>query len=202
MPPPPNSSGWRAHLLLLGQFIRHPRHVGAIAPSSRALADAMVEGLDLSGPARVVELGPGTGVFTRAIVETFGPAARFLVIEVDERFAVRLREQWPGVDCACASAAALPALAEARGLTPVDHILSGLPFASLPVAETRHILDGICQTLRPGGSFTTFQYVHAHGLPPAVAFRQDLNQRLGGEPSRRLVVKNIPPAYVLRWTRQ
>jgi phosphatidylethanolamine/phosphatidyl-N-methylethanolamine N-methyltransferase len=200
--PKPNASGWRAHLLLLGQFVRNPRHVGAIAPSSRVLAQAMVDGLSLSDAARIVELGPGTGAFTSAIVDRLGPSARFLAIEVDEVFAGRLREQWPGLDCASASAASLPAIAKQRGIDPVDHILSGLPFASLPVDETTQILDGIRETLRSGGTFTTFQYVHAYGLPSAIAFREELARRLGSEPTRTLVVRNIPPAYVLRWTRQ
>jgi phospholipid N-methyltransferase len=56
--------------------------------------------------------------------------------------------------------------------------------------------------LKPGGTFTAFQYVHAYALPPAIAFRQDLSARFGGAPSRRLVLRNIPPAFVLRWTRQ
>ncbi len=200
MAPPPNVSGWRAHLLLLGKFVRNPRHVGAIAPSSKAMAQAMVRGLDLSGAVRVVELGPGTGAFTSAIVGSLTPAARFLAVEVDPMFASRLRAQWPGLDCACASAAALPALLRERGLDAVDHILSGLPFASLPVAETAAILDAVRETLRPGGTFTTFQYVHAYRLPPAVAFREALSERMHGAPARTLVIRNLPPAYVLRWT--
>ena len=198
---PPNASGWRAHLLLLGQFVRHPRHVGAIAPSSRALAEAMVRGLDFSGAACIVELGPGTGAFTNAILPRLGRSGRLLAVELERRFAERLREQWPTLDCACASAALLPALVRERGIDQVNHILSGLPFASLPVWETTQILDGIQETLRRGGTFTTFQYVHAYPLRPAVAFRHEVTRRMGSEPTRTLVMGNLPPAYVLRWTR-
>ena len=197
-----SGSGWREHLLLLGRFLRHPRSVGAIAPSSRVLAHAMVHELNLDGPVRVVELGPGTGAFTRAIVDRLGPTAHYLAVDNDPVFVARLRERWPQVRCVCASAAALPALAAEHGLAPVDRIISGLPFASLPGAVTTEILQGIERTLRPGGTFTTFQYVHAYGLPPAVAFRRDMTRRLGAMPTRRLVVWNIPPAYVLRWRRQ
>jgi phospholipid N-methyltransferase len=63
------------HLLMLGRFVRSPRTVGAVSPSSRALAAEMVRGIDMSGPTTVVELGPGTGVITRAIVEGLGPEA-------------------------------------------------------------------------------------------------------------------------------
>ena len=161
----------------------------------------MVHGLEFSNGVRIVELGPGTGAFTSAILNQLGPSARLLVVEVAEQFAVRLRAQWPGLECACASAALLPALLNERGIDRVDHILSGLPFASLPTLETTQILDGVQQTLRSGGTFTTFQYVHAYGLRPAAMFRQELNERLGAEPSRTLIARNIPPAYVLRWTR-
>ena len=94
----------------------------------------------------------------------------------------------------CASAEILPVLTAERGWTDVDHIVSGLPFASLPAATTRLILDGVHQVLRVGGTFTTFQYLHAYRLPPAVAFRRQLSARLGCQPSSQLVVRNVPPA--------
>ena len=72
------------HLLMLGRFVRSPRTVGAVAPSSRALAEEMVQGLDLSGAANVVELGPGTGVVTRAIAERLGPDAHALAVDVGD----------------------------------------------------------------------------------------------------------------------
>lgn len=190
----------RDHLQLLGKFLRHPRTVGAVAPSSAALARRMVDGIGAAGE-RIVELGPGTGSFTRAIVERLAPGARLLAIEIDPAFAEGIRRRWPAVECVCASAEELPSLGAARGFVPVDRIISGLPFASLPEAITRGILDGIEQTLRPEGTFTTFQYVHAYGLPPAVAFRHDLTRRLGAPPTSALVLLNVPPAWVLTWRR-
>jgi phospholipid N-methyltransferase len=124
-----------------------------------------------------------------------------LAIEREPLFVQRLRQQWPRVESVCASAAALPSIAAERGLQPIDFIISGLPFASLPAAVTTEILDGIEHTLRPGGTFTTFQYVHAYRLPPAVAFRREISSRMKSAPSRTLVVKNLPPAYVLTWKR-
>jgi phosphatidylethanolamine/phosphatidyl-N-methylethanolamine N-methyltransferase len=196
-----SGSGWREHLLLLSRFLRHPRAVGAIAPSSRSLARAMVRHLDLNGTVHVVELGPGTGAFTCAIVPRLGKSARYLAIDRDPVFVERIKRQWPQVDCVWASAAALPELAAERGMTPIDHVVSGLPFASLPASITSGILDGLERTLRSGGTFTTFQYVHAYRLPPAVAFRRDITRRLGATPVRSIVMRNLPPAYVLTWQR-
>jgi phospholipid N-methyltransferase len=197
----PAHSGLREHLLLLGRFLRRPRRVGAVAPSSQALARAMVHGLDFGEAARVVELGPGTGAFTGAIVRGVGPRGRVLAVEIEPVFVRQIAQRWPSVECVCASAEALESLVAERELLPVDHIVSGLPFASLPGAMTRQILDGIARVLRPGGTFTTFQYVHAYVLPPAIAFRRDMHARFGAPPMRRLVIPNIPPAWVLRWTR-
>ena len=194
-------SGWSEHLLFLGRFLRNPRTVGAVAPSSRHLARAMVGGLDLARPVRIVELGPGTGAFTREIVERLGPDGRYLAIDIDATFVARIQRRWPQLDCVCAPAETLRALATDRQMAPVDHIVSGLPFASLPGATSRRILEAIAGTLRVGGTFTTFQYVHAYRLPPAVAFRREIRELLGTEPSSSLVVRNFPPAYVLTWRR-
>jgi phospholipid N-methyltransferase len=84
---------------------------------------------------------------------------------------------------------------------PVDHIVSGLPFATLPRDMTRRVLDGIEHVLRPGGTFTTFQYLHGYGLKAGRTFRQQMSERMGGPPVRRLVVKNFPLAFILNWTR-
>jgi phospholipid N-methyltransferase len=191
----------RDFLLLFARFLRQPRTVGAVAPSSQVLAREMVRGLETGGAARLVELGPGTGAFTGALLERLGPGGRLLAVELEPEFARQVRLKWPAADCVCASATTLESIVAERRMQPVDHIISGLPFASLPRDATRRILDGIDRVLKPGGTFTAFQYVHAYALPPAVAFRQDLSARFGGAPSRRLVLRNIPPAFVLRWTR-
>jgi phosphatidylethanolamine/phosphatidyl-N-methylethanolamine N-methyltransferase len=197
-----NGSGLREHLLFLGRFLRSPRTIGAIAPSSKALAAAMVEPLDCRNASRVVELGPGTGSFTAALIDCLSGSSKLLAIDREAAFVERLRARWPQADFVCASAADLPALAAERHFLPIDHIVSGLPFASLPGEVTKAILDGIERSLRPGGTFTTFQYVHAYGLPPAVAFRRDINTRMGSPPTRSLVLRNIPPAYVLTWRKR
>jgi phospholipid N-methyltransferase len=197
---PSKFAGWTEHVLFLRAMLRNPRSVGAIAPSSLYLARHMVMGI--AGAEQIIELGPGTGVFTREIVNRVGPGGRVLAVDADRSFIDRLQRAWPQVDCVCASAETLPALAAARGISGVDHIISGLPFASLPTETTRRILDGVHETLRVGGTFTTFQYVHAYRMPAAVAFRRELSARLGSEPHSRLVLRNVPPALVLTWQRR
>lgn len=193
--------GVREHMLMMSRFLRNPRTVGAVSASSRALAEIMVTEIPRDRPVRVVELGPGTGPFTRAIVERVAPSSRVLAIDIEPTFVSQVRQRWPTVDCVCASAVDLERLVAERGLWPVDHIVSGLPFASLPVEETRRILDGIEATLRPGGTFTTFQYLHGYGLVTGRTFRREMSARMGGLPHRRLVLKNFPLAFALTWTR-
>ncbi len=192
--------GWREHLMLLGTFLRHPRTVGAVAPSSQELAREMVRGLALSGSTRIVELGPGTGVFTSEILAHLGPTDRYLAIEIDPGFADAVRARWPGIECVCDSAEHLSAITAQYAMQPIDHIVSGLPFASLPQATSRTIMDAIAACLRPGGTFTTFQYRHAWRLPPAVAFRAEMTERLGPMTVVGTVFRNLPPAHVLRWS--
>jgi len=194
-----NGTGLREHVLLFSRFLRSPRTVGAVTASSRALAVAMVDGLDLDRPGHVVELGPGTGVFTAAIAERLGKDTRFLAIDIDPAFVQQVRKRWPAIECVCASAERLDELVAAREMFPVDHIVSGLPFVSLPPPMTRQILETVASVLRPGGTFTTFQYLHGYGLPRAGSFRRAMTSRMGVEPITRLVVRNVPPALVLTW---
>ena len=187
------------HLLMLGRFVRSPRTVGAVAPSSRALAEDMVQGLDLSGAANVVELGPGTGVVTRAIAERLGPDAHALAVDVEPAFVAAIARRFPRVEAVCASAADLPALLRERGMFPAAHVISGLPFASRSAEVTTKILDAIAESLERGGTFTTFQYLNGYPTPLAKAFRRAMSERMGAAPSRRVVWRNLPPAFVLTW---
>jgi phospholipid N-methyltransferase len=192
---------WQDHWLFLSHFRKSPRTVGAIAPSSRRLARAMVDGLALGPTSRIVELGPGTGAITVEIAEKLPPSARCLAIDIDPVFTARVAARWPHIEAVCDRAEHLVEIARSRGLLPVDHIVSGLPFASLPAASGRAIVDAIVAALHPGGTFTTFQYVHAFALPPAAAVRRTLDARMGASPTRQLVVGNLPPALVVRWTK-
>lgn len=190
---------WHDHRLFLSHFRKSPRTVGAIAPSSRRLARAMVDGLSLGRDSKLVELGPGTGAITIEIAERLPDAATCLAIDIDPVFTARVASRWPQIDAVCDRAERLLDIARERRLLPVDHIVSGLPFASLPADGTRAIVDAIAASLRPGGTFTTFQYVHAYGLPPAIAVRRMLSDTMRSRPTFSLVLANLPPAFVIRW---
>jgi phosphatidylethanolamine/phosphatidyl-N-methylethanolamine N-methyltransferase len=197
-----NGNGVRDSVLIFRRFIKNPRTVGAVTPSGRVLAQAMVANLPKRGAVRIVELGPGTGAFTGAIVDRVGQSGRFLAIDIEPEFVREIHQRFPHVECVQASAEQLESLVKARDIAPVDHILSGLPFGSLPLEMTDRILEGIEKTLRTGGTFTAFQYVHAYKLARSKRFRRDMSRRMKTPPVTQLVARNFPPAIVMTWTRQ
>jgi len=193
---------WHDHRVFLSHFRKSPRTVGAIAPSSQRLARAMLDGLNLEPGVRVVELGPGTGAVTGEIARRLPPNATCLAIDVNPDFSSRVAARWPQIESVCGRAEHLVELARSRGVLPVDHIVSGLPFASLPPSSTREIVDAIAEALRVGGTFTTFQYLHAYGFPSASTVRRTLTQKMGSRSTHRVVMGNLPPALVFRWRKQ
>ena len=201
MPDATNGSGLREHVLLFSRFLRSPRTVGAVSPSSRALARAIAAEIEDGDARRIVELGPGTGALTVEIIRALHPDDRFLAVDIDAAFVRQLRARWPAIEFVCGSAAELHTIAREHGVSPVDHIISGLPFATLPVEVTRQILASVGKALRPGGLFTTFQYSHAYPLTTGVAFRRQMTALMGARPVRHLVVRNVPPCFVITWRR-
>lgn len=197
----PTGTSFREHMFLFRRFLKSPRTVGALTASSRALAAAMVDPLDLGPNMTVAELGPGTGALTARIVERLDKDARFLALDIDPAFVSQIQRRWPSVECVCASAEQLHVLARHREMFPLDHIVSGLPFVSLPSQMTKQILESVATALRPGGTFTTFQYLHGYGLARAADFRSSMSARMQQAAQTRLVLKNLPPAVVITWTK-
>ena len=186
----------------LGAFVRHPGRVGAVAPSSAALARAMVAGLEVGADESVLEFGPGTGPFTAAIAEVLSEPAHYLGIEREPGFVDLLRRRYERLRFVLGSAEdARSHHAEAQ-LPPVRAILCGLPFASLAPSVQDGIIAALDQLLGPGGEFRTFQYLHACTLPTAVRFRRRMAGVFGPHTRSPVVLANMPPAYVLRWCRR
>jgi phosphatidylethanolamine/phosphatidyl-N-methylethanolamine N-methyltransferase len=179
-----------------GAFLRRPAEVGAIAPSSRSLARRMVAGMDLAHAACVVEYGPGTGAFTREILDRIGPATTFFAIEKNPEFVAVLRERFPALDVAEASAETLPALLAERGLDAADHIVSGLPYTVLPWELVERIIAASHECLRDGGLFNTVQYYNSYVLMPAARRFQRLLHATFDEITHYRTLWNLPPAFV------
>jgi phosphatidylethanolamine/phosphatidyl-N-methylethanolamine N-methyltransferase len=185
----------RETMLFLGQSFRRWRVTGAIAPSGRALARTMVDTVGEVADGRVVlELGPGTGVFTRELVRRF-PRARVVAVEVNDVFASRLAAAVPGVTVVTGCASRLDAHLASLDLGPADvaAVVSGLPLLSFPGDLPQRVLASIAGVLRPGSRYVQFTYSErAWRRFDAAGFRRD--------PHRR-VWRNLPPAVVLPFTR-
>lgn len=197
-------------------FVRHPRAVGSIVPSSPSLAAAVAAPV-AAGAQCVVELGPGTGPITRALLARLGPSAAVVAIEIDPDFCALLRrtvrdprlhvvraraEMLPlrpgGADGCTAEAsssgrsasrpAATPLQPGGIGVQPVDAIVSGLPFANFPPALRLAIVRAAFDLLAPGGVFSGYGYA-PFALPPVL-------RRVFGNCALRVVWRNLPPAFV------
>lgn len=198
VPRPPNlSRPVRDSLQFFGTFLRRPRTVGALLPSSRQLATALAGGLDARPGDVVVEYGCGTGPVTQVIAESLPEGVRYLGIERDPGFHRRLSARFPYLDFHCGSVENVERILAERGLPAVKVIVSGLPFASLPETVQRRVVVGTRRVLRDDGEFRTFQYVHAYGLPAAQRFRRQMSTRFSHYERSRAVVRNVPPAYIL-----
>lgn len=188
-------------LQFISAFLRQPGKIGAIAPSSPTLAREMMRNLDVKPGQTVLEFGPGTGPFTAAILDALPDGAAYLGIELHPGFVAHLRQRFPQATFVQGSAGEAARHHAEHRLPPVRAILCGLPFASLPPSVQDQVIAALDQLLGPGAEFRTFQYVHAFGLPTAVRFRRRMADLLGPPTRSRAVVRNVPPAFVLRWSR-
>jgi len=188
----------RDHLLLLSEFVRQPVHTGAVAPSSRWLAQRVVEEMGLEQAQTVVELGPGTGAFTRLIAERARPEALVLALELNARLAAELIPRFRRVEIVNDSAERIREHLRARGRNHTDCVLSGIPFAAFSSELQCRLLDAVMNSLRPGGRFATFAYVNAAWLPPGRRFRRLLESRFSEVKATSIVWRNLPPAFVYR----
>lgn len=177
------------------EFIRNWKTVGAIAPSSPALAAKMVEAAGTSTSRHVLELGPGTGALTEAVGRAMPDDCGYLGLELNDSFVQRLRNRFPGMrfECCCAQKFDLTTPEFAAGF---DVIISGLPWTAFPEELQKAILANVLPRLAPGGRFVTFAYLGFHKLPAGRHFRDLLGSLLPNVTTTEVVWANLPPAFV------
>lgn len=191
----------RDQIGFIREFARHPVWTGAIAPSSKWLARTITSDLGIETAQVVAELGPGTGVFTKAIRARRPDSAVQIAVEINPQFAERLRDEYPDVHVVNDSAERLSEIVKAAAgedSTGADAIISGIPWAVFPEELQTQLLDAICATLKPGGKFATFAYLHGAWLPPGVRFRKMIGGKFARVDTTPVVWRNIPPAFVYR----
>ncbi len=197
----------------LGRYVHEPDVVGAVAPSSRALAEALCEPFRRrSQPADVLEVGAGTGPVTRCISRLLGQRDSLDVCEVQNEFAEILKRE------VFASPALAPAVAAGRVRllhmpvqkippdTRYDFVISGLPLTAFELEDVRSVLATIRRSLRPGGVFSYFEYVGLRRVSRTLSIGRKrtrirrvsacLSETIRNHQfERATILRNFPPAH-------
>jgi len=171
-------------LSFVERMARNPRAIGAISPASPALAEAMADQVDFAQPGRVLELGPGTGAITKALIRRGLGPERVVAIEADPIFARMLRGRFPGLDVIEGDATDAERI---EGLGPFSAIISSLPLLNFPPHERVALLLELLRLLPPGAPFVQYSY----GVRPPLPRSADLRVTLADK-----VWRNLPPARI------
>lgn len=171
-------------LSFVERMARNPRAIGAISPASAALAEGMAAQVDFSTPGRVLELGPGTGAVTRALIRRGLGPDRVLAVEADATFARMLRARFPGLDVVEGDATNARKI---EGMGPFNAIISSLPLLNFPVHERAALVSELLKLVPPGAPFVQYSY----GLRPPLPRSADLRVTLANK-----VWRNLPPARI------
>jgi phospholipid N-methyltransferase len=179
----------------LREFVTRPQEVGAIVPSSPALARAVVSSIDWDSVKVVVEYGPGLGPVTAEILKKT-EGKDFFAIELNETYAHHFARKFPDVALYQDSVANVVEIAAAHGVGQVDCVVSGLPWANFSGALQEELLDAMFEVLSAEGQFVTFAYLHGLVLPSGRRFRTKLFKRFRTVDRSPIVWRNTPPAVV------
>jgi phosphatidylethanolamine/phosphatidyl-N-methylethanolamine N-methyltransferase len=169
-------------------WIERPLSIGAVTPSGKLLARTMARYVDPNSTGPVVELGPGTGPVTEALVEAGVDPARLVLVEFNPSFCRILHSRYPEATLVQGDAFSMRRLLESLLLQPAAAVVSGLPLITKPIGMRMRLIRDAFDLMVPGAPFVQFTYSVASPLP----------KRLGGftaEASERIWM-NIPPARV------
>src|ERR1700726_1840795 len=169
-------------------WIERPLSIGAVTPSGKILARTMARYVDPNSTGPVVELGPGTGPVTEALVEAGVDPARLVLVEFNPSFCHILRTRYPEATLVQGDAYSMRRLLETLLVQPAAAVVSGLPLVTKPIRERWRLIRDAFDLMVPGAPFVQFTYSVASPLP----------KRLGGftaEASKRIWM-NLPPARV------
>jgi phospholipid N-methyltransferase len=203
-------------LAFVRQALKDIHHTGSVWPSSTALAKVMTKNLrNAKGRRRILEVGPGTGPFTRHILKALRQGDEFHLVEINEQFCEHLRRELLNpyrrqphaaeVHLHCAPIEAAPLTGS------FDFIVCGLPFNNFPPSLVRTILQRLMRLVRDGGELAYFEYAGVRAMK-APFLKKTGRERLRridalGKSMRRkhdgrreLVLGNLPPAFAVRLT--
>ena len=177
----------------LQAYLKHPLRLGAIFPSSAALASLMVKHInsDTNGP--VLELGPGTGSFTKALLRQGISEQNLVLVEQSQEFVKLLKSLFPKATIVCNDARNISRISSDLGIKKFDEIVSGLPLNAIRDEQRRIICNESFKTLKPRGSIVQVSYLPRCSIPNSVISKHSAKKIYCG-----VTIANIPPAFVWR----
>lgn len=178
----------RGELRFFRSLVEKPLTVGAVAPSGRALARVMANYVDPAIPGPIVELGPGTGPVTEALVERGIDSARLTLVEYDPEFCRLLRRRFPKANIVQGDAYSLRQTLAGVLREPAAAFVSGLPLFNKPLKMRLDLLDQAFGLMKPAAPFVQFTYNAISPIPRS-------HGHVRSEASAR-VWRNFPPARV------
>lgn len=170
----------------LKEFWKDKQMVGAISPSTRFLGEKMIENVDFDKARMIVELGPGTGVFTELILNRMHPDAKLLVFELNDSFYQNLAKRFddPRVQIIHDSA---EKIADYTDRKKVDAVISSLPLMVFSEELRNNVVNAAYDSLKKDGKYMQFQYSLQS---------KKLLQSVYKTVSVKFTMKNLPPAFV------
>ena len=172
----------------LRSWIEKPLHMGAVMPSSKLLARTMAQYVDVHSTAPVVELGPGTGAITNALIEHGVDQKRLVLVEYNPGFCALLRDRYPQAKVVQGDAYALRDSLLHVLSSPASAVVSGLPLVTKPMLTRLKLIRDAFAALAPGAPFVQFTYSVAPPIPKSLP-------GVSTEASERIWM-NLPPARV------
>ena len=175
----------------LKTYFKERKQVGALAPSSRFLVKKMCKKIDFNHVKNIIELGPGTGVFTKEILKRANTDTKIFVFELNEDFYNLLKGKFTDdrIILLNRSAEHIEDILAEYGVEKVDAILSSLPLAVIPSEIKKNILDSAYSVLKKGGIYVQYQYT--------LNAKKLLEQRFG-KLKLSFTALNVPPAFIYR----
>lgn len=174
----------------LKQFLKEKKTVGSVAPSSKHLAKKMLKDVDFENGRTFVELGPGTGVFTREIVKSMHPDAKLFVFELHKPFHDALEAEFKNyikVTVVNKSAEEICNVIKAHRVEEVDTIISSLPLANFNQKLVHDILTNAYKALKKEGVYVQFQY--------SLKSKKHIKEVFSNL-ELSFTARNLPPAFV------
>jgi phosphatidylethanolamine/phosphatidyl-N-methylethanolamine N-methyltransferase len=172
----------------LRSWIEKPLHMGAVMPSGRVLARTMAQYVDINSSGPVVELGPGTGAITNALIEHGIDQKRLVLVEYNPGFCALLRDRYPQAKVVQGDAYALRDSLWDVLKSPASAVVSGLPLVTKPMLTRLKLIRDAFAALSPGAPFVQFTYSVAPPIPKSLP-------GVSTQASERIWM-NLPPARV------